>query len=149
MTTLHPLMRAALQSALLAVPGIPTVGPVKQIAFDNVRYVPVVGQAYVSTTCKWLREVPLEVGHDDAVPSVRHYGIFGVGVFQPTGSNPIAGETLADQIRLAFKPASYINYAPAGDLVIVTTELKGVVTDPDWANWPIVINFRTDQPRTV
>ena len=94
MTTFNDI-RAALESEVANVPGIPA-----QRAWENVRFEPTTGTPWVRMTLLPGSTRPAYLGAD---PENRHDGLFQVDIFWPENQGPASADTLADNVRSRYK----------------------------------------------
>jgi hypothetical protein len=128
--TISASIRAALEVALAAVPGIPAAR-----AYQGVLFTPVLGTPWVRASIVWTTQRQAALGTD----LYLHEGLFLVNVFSPQGKGAKAVEAIADAICADFVPT-----APLGNGVRVRYAQKAaLIEEPDWLSIPITIGFYT------
>jgi hypothetical protein len=129
--TISAQIRAALETALVAVPGIPAGR-----AYDGVPYRPVRDVPWVRARVQWLSQRQIVIG----APQYLHEGLFLVDVFTPNGKGATAA--IGDRITAAFTP-----FVPlvSGDVSVrIRFAQKGpILEEPDWLTLPVTIAHYT------
>ena len=102
MASIYPEIRAALESKLAGISGIP------DIAWENVNFNPTTGSSYVVA-----RLVPTirEPAHRGKNPQMYYQGYFLLECYVPEGLGPSAADDLADLIIDNFEATTDINTA--------------------------------------
>ena len=136
MASIHNDIRAALETELSTVPGLPN------IAYENVTFSPVTGQSFMS--CKYIPTLrrPAVRGLN---PQQRYDGVFAVIAHAPEGNGPAVADDLANKVTEAFEATTKIQYTNT-DLETITVSIdyaerqQGFVDSP-WYYIPINIGW--------
>lgn len=102
MASIYDNIRAALETKLNSVSGIPSIG------WENLQFSPTTGQPYVKPRLLPTRREPAVRGIN---PQMYYQGVFRVECYVPEGNGPAAGDDLADKIIEAFEAATDVNYS--------------------------------------
>jgi len=102
MASIYDSIRAALETKLSDVSGVPSIG------WENLQFSPTTGQAYVKPRLLPTRREPAVRGLN---PQMYYQGIFRVECYVPEGNGPAAGDDLADKIIDAFEAATDVSYS--------------------------------------
>ena len=116
MASIHNDIRAALETELSTVPGLPN------IAYENVTFSPVTGQSFMS--CKYIPTLrrPAVRGLN---PQQRYDGVFAVIAHAPEGNGPAVADDLANKVTEAFEATTKIQYT--------NTDLETIIVSIDYA----------------
>lgn len=101
MASIYDDIRAALETKLAAVSGVPSIG------WENLQFSPTTGQSYVQPRLLPTRREPAVMGTN---PQMYYQGVFRVVCYVPEGNGPSAGDDLADKIIDAFEAATDVSY---------------------------------------
>lgn len=101
MASIYDDIRAALETTLNSVSGLPSV------AWENVPFNPTTGQSYVKPRLLPTRREPAVRGLN---PQMYYQGVFRVDCYVPEGAGPGAGDDLADKIIDAFEATTDVSY---------------------------------------
>lgn len=101
MASVYDDIRSALEVALDGVTDVPP------IAWENLRFDPVVGESYVKPRLLPTRREPAVRGTN---PQMYYQGVFRVECYVPEGDGPATGDDLADKIIEAFEATSDFSY---------------------------------------
>lgn len=101
MASIYDDIRAALETTLSSVSGVPSIG------WENVQFSPTTGQPYVKPRLIPTRREPAVRGTN---PQMYYQGVFRVECYVPEGNGPAAGDDLADKIIEAFEAATDVSY---------------------------------------
>ena len=102
MASIYDNIRAALETTLNSVDGIPSV------AWENVQFNPTTGQSYIKPRFLPTRREPAVRGTN---PQMYYQGVFRIDCFVPEGEGPAAGDDLADSIIEAFEATTDVSYS--------------------------------------
>ena len=102
MASIYDNIRAALETKLAAVSGVPSIG------WENLQFSPTTGQAYVQPRLLPTLREPAVMGTN---PQMYYQGVFRVICYVPEGNGPSAGDDLADKIIEAFEAATDVSYS--------------------------------------
>lgn len=102
MASIYDNIRAALETTLNSVDGIPSV------AWENVQFKPTTGQSYIKPRFLPTRREPAVRGTN---PQMYYQGVFRIDCFVPEGEGPAAGDDLADSIIEAFEATTDVSYS--------------------------------------
>ena len=102
MASIYDDIRAALETNLASVSGLPSVG------WENVQFSPTTGQPYVKPRLIPTRREPAVRGTN---PQMFYQGVFRVECYVPEDAGPSAGDDLADKIIEAFEATTDISYS--------------------------------------
>ena len=116
MASIYPEIRAALETKLSNISGIP------DIAYENVSYSPTTGQSFVQPR---LIPVSRRAAVRGLNPQHRYEGVFRVFCYVPEGSGPAAADTLADKVVDAFETST--------DISFTNTDLETIKVTVDYA----------------
>ena len=100
MASIHSDIRAALESKLANIAGIPP------IAFDNVPYDPTTGTSFIKSLYIPVTRVPAVRGLN---PSQRYGGIYSVTVYCPEGNGPATADGIANTVIENFEAATDVS----------------------------------------
>lgn len=101
MASIYNDIRAALESHLASVQGIPT------IAYENVGFKPVTGQSFVQPRFIPISRRPAVRGLN---PQQRYDGVLRVFCYAPEGKGPSAADDLANKVIEAFEATTDISF---------------------------------------
>ena len=101
MASIYDNIRAALETKLNNVSGVPSIG------WENLQFSPTTGQSYVIPRLLPTRREPAVMGPN---PQMYYQGVFRVICYVPEGNGPSAGDDLADKIIEAFEAATDVTY---------------------------------------
>jgi hypothetical protein len=113
MASIYDSIRAALEVKLSNVAGIPT------IAYENVSFSPVTGQAFVQPRLIPVTRRPAVRGPN---PQQRYDGVFRVFCYVPEGQGPAAADDLANKVIEAFDATTDISFTSGDTTVIVSVD---------------------------
>jgi hypothetical protein len=136
MASIYRDIRAALETKLKAVSGLPS------ISYENSSYDRKNGTSYVETSFLPTLRRPAVRGLS---PQQRYQGVFRVVCYAPEGTGPGAADELADKVLNAFEAttdASYLN--SSGENIIVSidyAEREGGGLDTPFYYVPVNIGF--------
>lgn len=131
MASIYDDIRAALESTLNSVSGIPT------IAWENVQFSPTTGQPYVKPRLIPTRREPAVRGSN---PQMYYQGIFRVDCSVPKDAGPAAGDDLADKVIDAFEAATDVSYG--GTIVSIRyAEREQADIDGPFYTIPVIIGW--------
>lgn len=102
MASIYDDIRAALETNLSSVSGLPSVG------WENVQFSPTTGIPYVKPRLIPTRREPAVRGTN---PQMFYQGIYRVECYVPEDQGPSAGDELADKIIDAFEAATDVSYS--------------------------------------
>lgn len=131
MASIYDDIRAALESTLNSVTGLPS------IAWENVQFNPTTGQSYVKPRLIPTRREPAVRGTN---PQMYYQGIFRVDCYVPEGAGPAAGDDLADKVIDAFEAATDVSYG--GTIVSIRyAEREQADIDGPFYMIPVIIGW--------
>jgi hypothetical protein len=136
MASIYRDIRAALETKLKAVSGLPS------ISYENSSYDRKNGTSYLETSFLPTLRRPAVRGLS---PQQRYQGVFRVVCYAPEGTGPGAADELADKVLNAFEAttdASYLNNS--GENIIVSidyAEREGGGLDTPFYYVPVNIGF--------
>ena len=102
MASIYDDIRAALETNLISVSGLPSVG------WENVQFSPTTGTPYVKPRLIPTRREPAVRGTN---PQMFYQGIYRVECYVTEDQGPSAGDELADKIIDAFEAATDVSYS--------------------------------------
>ena len=102
MASIYDDIRAALETNLSSVSGLPSVG------WEHVQFSPTTGTPYVKPRLIPTRREPAVRGTN---PQMFYQGIYRVECYVPEDQGPSAGDELADKIIDAFEAATDVSYS--------------------------------------
>ena len=102
MASIYDDIRAALETNLAAVSGIPDIG------WENVQFSPTTGTPYVKARLIPTRREPAVRGTN---PQMFYQGVYRIECYVPEDQGPSAGDELADKIIDAFEAATDVSYS--------------------------------------
>ena len=102
MASIYDDIRAALETNISSVSGLPSVG------WENVQFSPTTGTPYVKPRLIPTRREPAVRGTN---PQMFYQGIYRVECYVPEDQGPSAGDELADKIIDAFEAATDVSYS--------------------------------------
>jgi len=136
MASIYRDIRAALETKLAAVSGIPA------ISYENVSYDRVNGTSYVETYFVPQARRPAVRGLN---PQQRYDGVFTVVCYAPEGNGPGAADDIADKVLDAFEATTDVSYTPSGGSEIKVSidyaEREGGGLDTPFYYVPVNIGF--------
>lgn len=136
MASIHNDIRAALESHLSNISGLP------DIAYENVSFDPTTGTSYVK--CQYVPTLrrPAVRGLN---PQQRYQGIFAVTVYAPEGNGPATADATANTIIEAFEATTDISFTNASSETITLSidyaERQQGFVDSPWYYIPIDIGW--------
>lgn len=135
MTTYNDI-RAALEAEIANVSGVPAAA---QRCWENVRFEPTVGTAWVRMTLLPGETRPATMG---ANPQIRYNGLFQVDIFRPEGEGPGTAEALADAVRDRFNVETTLT---SGSITVRFnwSEKRAAIPDSPWYQVPVLISWYT------
>ena len=101
MASIYKDIRAALESKLASVSGLPS------ISYENVQFDRQTGTSYIETQFPPTARRPAVRGTN---PQQRYDGVFRLICYAPEGNGPAAAEDLADKVLDAFDAATDVSY---------------------------------------
>lgn len=113
MAAIYDDIRSALEVNLAAVTDVPS------IAWENVKFAPVTGQAFVKPRFLPTRREPAVRGTN---PQMYYQGVFRVECNVPEGTGPKVGEELSNKIIDAFEATTSIYYDNVNDALLTEDE---------------------------
>ena len=138
-TSVLEKIRKGLDSRLKATTEIPSVGGVKQIAWENLRFIPTEGTPWVRPTLSQL-EAPMDsLGINNFL---KRSGLYLINVFSPKFQPTNVIENIAGGIEQRFRGGTKITQ---DDITI--TILKGhvhnqiLIGEEAWINLPLVVEW--------
>lgn len=136
MASIYRDIRAALETELAAVSGIPA------ISYENVSYDRTNGTSYVETYFVPQSRRPAVRGLN---PQQRYDGVFTVVCYAPEGKGPGAADEIADKVLEAFEATTDVSYTPEGGSEIKVSidyaEREGGGLDTPFYYVPVNIGF--------
>lgn len=115
MASIYDNIRAALETTLSNVTGIPS------IAWENVNFTPTTGTSFVKATFIPTRREPAVRGTN---PQMLYQGVFQVDCYVSDGNGPAAGDDLADSIIEAFEATTDVSHG--GTIVSIRYAERGL-----------------------
>lgn len=124
-------IRSAFVARLTAFPGLPSV------AWENMRFTPVLGSPYVRPTLMPGEPTQAEIGENGCN---RHVGVYQISLFFPAGKGLAAVEALRDGLVDHFKRGSVLT----GSIGVEITKAYGgpMLEEPNWIHCPVTIQYR-------
>ena len=113
MASIYDDIRAALETNLASVSGLPSVG------WENVQFSPTTGQPYVKPRLIPTRREPAVRGPN---PQMFYQGIYRIECYVPEDTGPSVGDELADKLIDAFEATTSIYYNNVTDLLLTEDE---------------------------
>lgn len=132
MSSIYTEIRAALETKLTTVPGVPI------IAYENVDFDPTTGTPFVSVRMFPGSRRPAVRG---LTPQQRYEGIFRIDVVYPKGTGPSAAETMADTILENFEATTDLALTGGCYVSIDYAERGQGTSDNPWYVIPLSITF--------
>jgi len=136
MASIYRDIRAALETKLIAVSGIPA------ISHENVSYERTSGTSYVETSFLPTARRPAVRGLN---PQQRYDGVFRVVCYTAEGNGPGAADELADKVLEAFEATTDVSYTNSSDETFVVSidyaEREGGGLDTPFYFVPVNIGF--------
>src|SRR6056300_709089 len=132
MASIHNDIRAALETKLSNVSGLPS------IAYENVSFSPTTGQSYIQ--CRYVPTLrrPAVRGLN---PQQRYQGVFTVLVYVPEGNGPATADDLANKVIEDFEATTDISFTNSSDETIIVSidyaERQQGFVDSPWYYVPI------------
>ena len=102
MASIYDDIRAALETNLASVSGIPDIG------WENVQFSPTTGTPYIKARLIPTRREPAVRGIN---PQMFYQGVYRIECYVPEDQGPSAGDELADKIIDAFEAATDVSYS--------------------------------------
>lgn len=127
------LIDAALESHLLTLPGAPS------IAWEDVSFKPIVGQAYLQV--HQLRNRPID--HAMTLDVREDRGIWQVTVVHPAGMGKVAALTLADKVAQHYAIGTRLPFAWGAVTVYSSPDIASAMPDEGWLRIPVSIRWTT------
>lgn len=131
MASIHSDIRAALESKLANIAGIPP------IAFDNVPYDPTTGTSFIKSSYIPVTRVPAVRGLN---PSQRYGGIYAVTVYCPEGNGPGVADGIANTVIENFEAATDVSLNNFNVSIDYAEREQGFLDTP-WYYIPINIGW--------
>lgn len=131
MASIHSDIRAALESKLANIAGIPP------IAFDNVPYDPTTGTSFIKSSYIPVTRVPAVRGLN---PSQRYGGIYAVTVYCPEGNGPGVADGIANTVIENFEAATDVSLNNFNVSIDYAERQQGFLDTP-WYYIPINIGW--------
>lgn len=100
MSSIYPIIRAALETNLNTIVGLPPV------AWENITYEPITGQSYIRAKLIPTRREPAVRGLS---PQMYYQGVLRLDCYVPSGNGPSAGDDIADTIMEAFEATTTVS----------------------------------------
>ena len=136
MASIYRDIRAALETQLAAVPGIPA------ISYENVSFDRVNGTSYVETFFVPQSRRPAVRGLN---PQQRYGGVFTAVCYASEGNGPGTADELADKVLEAFEATTDVSYTNTqGETFVVSidyAEREGGGLDTPFYYVPVNIGF--------
>ena len=136
MASIYRDIRAALETKLAAVSGIP------DISYENVSYDRVNGTSYVEIGFLPTLRRPAVRGLS---PQQRYDGVFRIVCYTPEGNGPGAADEIADKVLEAFEATTDVSYTNSDDETFVVSidyaEREGGGLDTPFYYVPVNIGF--------
>lgn len=136
MASIYRDIRAALETELAAVSGIP------DISYENVSYDRANGTSYVETYFVPRTRRPAVRGLN---PQQRYDGVFTVVCYAEEGKGPGAADEIADKVLEAFEATTDVSYTNSDDETFVVSidyaEREGGGLDTPFYYVPVNIGF--------
>ena len=136
MASIYRDIRAALETQLAAVPGIPA------ISYENVSFDRVNGTSYVETFFVPQSRRPAVRGLN---PQQRYGGVFTVVCYAAEGNGPGAADEIADKVLNAFEATTDVSYTNSDTETILVSidyaEREGGGLDTPFYYVPVNIGF--------
>jgi len=131
LASIHSDIRAALESKLSNIAGIPP------IAFDNVPYDPTTGTSFIKSSYIPVTRVPAVRGLN---PSQRYGGIYAVTVYCPEGNGPGVADGIANTVIENFEAATDVSLNNFNVSIDYAERQQGFLDTP-WYYIPINIGW--------
>jgi len=131
LASIHSDIRAALESKLANIAGIPP------IAFDNVPYDPTTGTSFIKSSYIPVTRVPAVRGLN---PSQRYGGIYAVTVYCPEGNGPGVADGIANTVIENFEAATDVSLNNFNVSIDYAEREQGFLDTP-WYYIPINIGW--------
>ena len=131
MASIHSDIRAALESKLANIAGIPP------IAFDNVPYDPTTGTSFIKSSYIPVTRVPAVRGLN---PSQLYKGLYSVTVYCPEGNGPGVADGIANTVIENFEAATDVSLNNFNVSIDYAERQQGFLDTP-WYYIPINIGW--------
>jgi len=131
LASIHSDIRAALESKLAGISGIPP------IAFDNVPYDPTTGTSFIKSMYIPVTRTPAVRGLN---PSQRYDGIYSVTVYCPEGNGPATADGIANTVIENFEAATDVSLNSFNVSIDYAERQQGFLDTP-WYYIPINIGW--------
>ena len=131
MASIHSDIRAALESKLANIAGIPP------IAFDNVPYDPTTGTSFIKSSYIPVTRVPAVRGLN---PSQLYKGVYSVTVYCPEGNGPGVADGIANTVIENFEAATDVSLNNFNVSIDYAERQQGFLDTP-WYYIPINIGW--------
>ena len=131
MASIHSDIRAALESKLANIAGIPP------IAFDNVPYDPTTGTSFIKSSYIPVTRVPAVRGLN---PSQLYKGFYSVTVYCPEGNGPGVADGIANTVIENFEAATDVSLNNFNVSIDYAERQQGFLDTP-WYYIPINIGW--------
>ena len=131
MASIHSDIRAALESKLANIAGIPP------IAFDNVPYDPTTGTSFIKSSYIPVTRVPAVRGLN---PSQLYKGLYSVTVYCPEGNGPGVADGIANTVIQNFEAATDVSLNNFNVSIDYAERQQGFLDTP-WYYIPINIGW--------
>jgi|TARA_R110000824_G_scaffold55338_1_gene152557 hypothetical protein len=131
LASIHSDIRAALESKLANIAGIPP------IAFDNVPYDPTTGTSFIKSSYIPVTRVPAVRGLN---PSQLYKGLYSVTVYCPEGNGPGVADGIANTVIENFEAATDVSLNNFNVSIDYAERQQGFLDTP-WYYIPINIGW--------
>jgi len=131
LASIHSDIRAALESKLANIAGIPP------IAFDNVPYDPTTGTSFIKSSYIPVTRVPAVRGLN---PSQLYKGLYSVTVYCPEGNGPGVADGIANTVIENFEAATDVSLNSFNVSIDYAERQQGFLDTP-WYYIPINIGW--------
>lgn len=136
MASIHKDIRAALETKLSNVSGLPS------IAYENIAFSPTTGESYIQVRYIPTTRRPAVRGLN---PQQRYDGVLQVICFAPEGNGPATGDDLANKVIEAFEATTKIDYTNSDSETITVSidyaERQQGFLDSPWYYIPVNIGW--------
>jgi hypothetical protein len=136
MVSIHNDIRAALETKLSNVSGLPS------ISYENVPFNPTTDTSFIK--CSYIPTLrrPAVRGLN---PQQRYQGLFAITVYTPEGNGPATADDLANKVIEAFEATTDISFTNSSDETIIVSidyaERQQGFVDSPWYYIPINIGW--------
>lgn len=135
MADINRKIRAALETHLSTIPGLP------DIAYENVPYEPTTGQSFIRVAYMPTLRRPAVRGLN---PQQEYRGLLALNVYAPEGSGPAVCEAIVEKLLEGFEATTDITYNDGSDdyaVCIDYAERSIGMTDAPWYLIPVNIGW--------